>query len=145
MSLNLNTCTLGGRLTAVPELQQTPTGLTVLKFNLAVDREMSKEKLTDFIPCVAWNKTAEFINKYFTKGSAICVEGHIQTRNWDDKDGKKRYATEVIADRVHFVESKAQSTPAPQNLQPDIVYNGNAVTLTDSDFGELVIDDDTPF
>lgn len=113
---NLNISMLIGRLTGDPELKQTPNGVAVTTFSIAVNRQYSKDKeqQADFINCVAWRNTAEFIAKYFKKGNAIFIKGAIQTRSWTDNNGNKRYATEVIADEAQFVESKkgeAQSVP----------------------------------
>jgi single-strand DNA-binding protein len=103
-----------GRLCKDPELTYTAnTNTPVARFSLAVDRGYTKqgeEKQTDFINCVAWNKTAEFVSNYFTKGRMAVVVGRIQTRSWDDKDGNKRYATEVVADEIYFGDSKANGT-----------------------------------
>lgn len=106
----LNKVILIGRLTEDPELMSTPQGISTCSFSLAVDRNYQSvggERQTDFINCVAWRQTAEFIPKYFQKGNMICVEGSIQTRSWKGNDGKNRYATEVVVDRCYFVESKA--------------------------------------
>lgn len=110
-NFNFNDVTLGGRLTADVELKQTPSGVSVCAFAVAVNREYSKdrEQETDFINIVAWRQTAEFISKYFRKGSSICIKGKIQTRSWNDAQGNKRYATEVIADKAYFVESKVDN------------------------------------
>lgn len=106
----LNKAILMGRLTKDPEMRYTSTNNTpVCTFTLAVDRRFSRqgeEKQTDFIPIVTWNKTAEFCSKYFVKGMQVAVCGRIQTRSWDDADGKKRYVTEVVAEEVHFADSK---------------------------------------
>jgi len=116
-NFNLNKVILGGRLTSSPELKQTPSGAPVTSFTLAVDRKYQKDaqnKQTDFIQIVAWRQTAEFIAKYFSKGSSICIIGEIQTRSYE-KDGAKHYITEVVADEAHFVDSKAdasQTAPA---------------------------------
>ena len=109
--MNLNKVILGGRLTAAPELKQTGNGVAVVSFTIAVDRKYQKDgkKESDFITVVAWRQTAEFICKYFTKGSAIIVCGELQTRSWKDADGKTRYATEVVASEVSFAESKKAS------------------------------------
>lgn len=109
--MNLNKVILGGRLTANPELKQTGNGVAVTSFTIAVDRKYQKdsEKKADFITIVAWRQTAEFICKYFTKGSAIIICGELQTRSWKDADGKNRYATEVVASEVSFAESKKAS------------------------------------
>lgn len=126
MSLNLNKVILAGRLTANPELKTTQTGIPVTSFSLAVDRKVAKdtEKKTDFITVVAWRNTAEFITRYFFKGSPICVCGTIQIRSWNDKYDNKRYATEVIADEAHFVESKNERTET-MNIpnQPEMAGN----------------------
>lgn len=107
-NLNLNEVILCGRLTATPELKTTPSGVAVCSFNLAVNRKYSKEgeQTADFISCVAWRERAEFIAKYFKKGSSLCIMGAIQTRNYTDKDGVKRYVTEVVVDDARFVDSK---------------------------------------
>lgn len=105
----LNKVVLMGRFTRDPELRATQQGDSVLSFSLAVDRDFkgqNGEKKTDFINCVAWRKTAEFISKYFKKGSMAAVEGRIETRSWDNSEGKKSYATEVIVNNIYFGESK---------------------------------------
>lgn len=112
----LNKVILMGRLVADPELRQTANGISVCSFRIAVDRNYSKEqeKQTDFINIVAWRGTADFVSRYFSKGKMIIVEGAIQTRNYQDKDGQKRTAVEVNASNVMFGESKQQEeSPAP--------------------------------
>lgn len=112
----LNKVILMGRLVADPELRQTANEVSVCSFRIAVDRNYSKEqeKQTDFINIVAWRGTADFVSKYFSKGKMIIVEGSIQTRNYQDKDGQKRTAVEVNASNVMFGESKRQEeSPAP--------------------------------
>ena len=107
-NFNFNKVILGGRLTAVPELKQTPSGIKVCSFSIAVNRNRSKDsesQQADFINCVAWRETADFICRYFGKGSAICVVGELQTRSWE-KDGERRYATEVTVSEASFVDSK---------------------------------------
>lgn len=118
---SFNKVILMGRLTAAPELKQTPSGLSVTSFTLAVDRRYQKdaEKKTDFISVVAWRQTAEFICKYFGKGSAIIVCGELQTRSWTDDAGKKHYATEVLASEVSFAESKKNSEAAAPEADAD--------------------------
>jgi len=108
----LNKAILMGRLTADPELRHTQSNTAVVNFTLAVDRAYSKdrEKQTDFIEVVAWRSTAEFAFKYFRKGQLVAVCGSIQTRTWEDKQGSKRKAVEVVADEVHFAEPKRDST-----------------------------------
>lgn len=116
--LNLNKVTLVGRLTADTELKQTPSGVPVCTFTLAVNRRYvpknedgsSAQQQADFISCVAWRNQAEFLSRYFRKGSSVCITGAIQTRSWTDQSNQKRYATEVVADDVMFVDSKAEST-----------------------------------
>ena len=106
----LNHITIMGRLTRDPELRRTGSGVAVASFTVAVDRDFGGrdggEKETDFIDCVAWRQTGEFVSKYFTKGSMIVVSGRLQIRNWNDKDGNKRRSAEVVADNVYFGESK---------------------------------------
>ena len=103
-----NLVVLTGRLTADPELRYTANNTPVTSFNIAVDRRVKQgeEKQADFINIVAWRQTAEFVSKYFQKGTMIGIEGSIQTRQYRDKDGNKRTAFEVIANNVQFVESK---------------------------------------
>ena len=106
----LNHITIMGRLTRDPELRRTGSGIAVASFTVAVDRDFgnreSGERETDFIDCVAWRQTGEFVSKYFTKGSMAVVSGRLQIRNWTDKDGNKRRSAEVVADNVYFGESK---------------------------------------
>ncbi|MDD5603747.1 MAG: single-stranded DNA-binding protein [Eubacteriales bacterium] len=106
----MNKAILMGRLTKDPELRYTSTNNTpVCSFTLAVDRRFSRqgeERQADFIPVVAWDKLAEFCSKYFQKGKQVAVVGRIQTRTWDDNEGKRHYITEVIAEEAHFAESK---------------------------------------
>ena len=109
----LNHITIMGRLTRDPELRRTGSGIAVASFTVAVDRDFGKnengEKETDFIDCVAWRQTGEFVSKYFTKGSMAVVSGRLQIRGWTDKDGNKRRTAEVVADNVYFGESKRSS------------------------------------
>ena len=106
----LNHITIMGRLTRDAELRRTGSGIAVASFTVAVDRDFGGrdggEKETDFIDCVAWRQTGEFVSKYFTKGSMIVVSGRLQIRGWTDKDGNKRRTAEVVADNVYFGESK---------------------------------------
>ena len=106
----LNHITFMGRLTRDPELRRTGSGVAVASFTLAVDRDFGKnengERETDFIDCVAWRQTGEFVSKYFTKGRMAVVSGRLQIRSWTDKDGNKRRTAEVVADQVWFGESK---------------------------------------
>ncbi len=132
---NLNVTMLIGRLTADPELKQTTNGVAVTTFTIAVNRRYSKgeEQQADFINVVAWRNTAEFIAKYFKKGSAIFIKGEIQTRSWTDGNGNKRYATEVIADEAQFVDSKKTGAPS-------VPYGGN-----ETQFEEMTSEQDLPF
>ena len=107
----LNHIVIMGRLTRDPELRQIGSGVSVANFSVAVDRDFSKgeEKETDFIDCVAWRHTGEFVSKYFTKGRMIVVSGRLQIRSWTDKDGNKRRTAEVVADNCYFGDSKRDS------------------------------------
>ncbi|MBP5410913.1 MAG: single-stranded DNA-binding protein [Lachnospiraceae bacterium] len=108
MSLNYNKVILSGRLTARPELKSTQSGKSFCSFSLAVDRQPKQDGTheTDFLNITAWDKTAEFITRYFDKGYPLFVEGSLRVRSWTDQSGQKRYATEILAERVNFVESK---------------------------------------
>lgn len=115
----LNHIVIMGRLTAAPELRYTQSNTPVAPFTLAVDRDYQQggsEKQTDFIPCVAWRGTAEFVSKYFTKGSMAAVSGRLQLRDWTDKDGNKRRTAEVVADNIYFGESKKR------DASPDVPF-----------------------
>ena len=106
----LNHIVIMGRLTKNPDLRRTGSGVAVTNFTLAVDRDFSGkdggEKETDFIDCVAWRNTGEFVNKYFSKGRMACVSGRLQLRDWTDNDGNKRRAAEIVAESVYFADSK---------------------------------------
>lgn len=144
-NFNFNRVILGGRITADIEQKQTPNGVAVCNFSIAVNRKYSNnsEQQTDFINCQAWRTTAEFISKYFRKGSSICVVGQIQTRSWTDNNGNKRHATEVIVDEALFVDSKNDTqgaeTANPNTYIPDAYKT--PVTPNYEDAG----DDDLPF
>lgn len=107
----MNKVILMGRLTRDPEMRQTPNGVPVARFSIAVNRRFAKEgsQTADFINCVAWRQTAEFVCRYFHKGSMIALCGSLQSRSWDGQDGKKQYAMEVLAEDVYFTGSKAES------------------------------------
>ena len=108
----LNCVTLMGRLTADPELRTTTTGKEVATFSIAVDRSFVKageQRQADFINIVAWRQQAEFICKYFQKGAMISVVGNLQSRSWENQEGKKQYATDVVVDEVYFTGSKTES------------------------------------
>ena len=134
-NFNINKVILGGRMTADVELKQTPSGVSVCSFSIAVNRK-GKEAQTDFIECQAWRQTAEFIARYFRKGSSICVVGSIQKRTWKDQQGNNRYATEIVVDEALFVDSKGESGEASV---PSFSATQNA------QFEELKTDDDLPF
>jgi single-strand DNA-binding protein len=143
----INKSILGGRLTADPELKNTPTGIAVCSFTLAVNRRFAKEgeQASDFINCVAWRQTAEFITKYFKKGSSLCVVGAIQTRSWTDNNGQKRYATEVVVDEAMFVDGK-NDAKQEQGAQPTQTYIPDAYTAPQGNFAPVAGDDsDLPF
>ena len=110
----LNHIVIMGRLTRDPELRRTGSGIAVASFSLAVDRDYSPrdggERETDFIDCVAWRQTGEFVSKYFTKGRMAVVSGRLQIRSWTDKDGNKRRSAEVVADNVYFGDSKREES-----------------------------------
>ena len=158
----LNVVVLMGRLTADPELRTTNSGLSYCRFTIAVDRfSKNEERKADFINCVAWRQTAEFIVHYFTKGQMIAVEGSIQTGSYTNKDNVKVYTTDILVDRASFTGSKKESGSsysgttyqggaysAPPVQQPPInrapdpsVYSNGSAT----DFAQIPIDEDLPF
>lgn len=114
----INKTILMGRLTANPDLRQTPNGTSVATFSLAIPRNYNKD-ITDFINIVAWRQTADFVSKYFEKGQLVVVEGSTQTRSYEDKKGNKRVAVEVVAEQVHFAESKKNKTDKNTNTPSD--------------------------
>ncbi len=152
-SLNLNKVILVGRLTADPELKTTQSGISVTTFTVAVNRRFSKDeqKQADFLNIVAWRQQAEFVTRYFRKGSSICIIGSLQSRSWTDQNNQKRYATEVVADEVNFVDSKSDGAPAQGGTSafaPADQYAAPAYSSTSDDnakFEELSNDDDLPF
>ena len=112
----MNNVCLVGRLTRDPETRITPNGLAVTRFSVAVDRRFKRdgEQTADFINCVSFGKTAEFVEKYFSKGQRIGLTGRIQTGSYTNKEGKKVYTTDVVAENVEFVESKKQNESKPK-------------------------------
>ena len=116
----LNHITIMGRLTRDPELRRTGSGIAVASFSLAVDRDYSPkdggERETDFIDCVAWRQTGEFVSKYFTKGHMAVVSGRLQIRSWTDKDGNQRRSAEVVAENVYFGDSRRDGEGAPASF-----------------------------
>ena len=138
----LNHITIMGRLTRDPELRRTGSGIAVASFTVAVDRDFGGrdggEKETDFIDCVAWRQTGEFVSKYFTKGSMIVVSGRLQIRNWNDKDGNKRRSAEVVADNVYFGESRRSADSNASyggNTYGGNSYGGNAYNAPAPSYG----------
>lgn len=139
----LNNVVLMGRLVNTPELKATQNGTSLTSFTVAVERSYAKQgeqRQADFIDCVSWRQTAEFITKYFQKGSMIALEGNIQTRNYEDNNGNKRKAVEVVVDNVSFCGSKSETAPA-------IIVEGkaNVADVSADDFDEIGADDDLPF
>lgn len=158
----LNKVILIGNLCADPELKTTPNGVSVTSFSIAVGRRKVKdqEPQTDFINIVAWRNTAEFICNYFQKGKAILIVGSIQTRNWTDQEGQKRYATEVVAEEAQFVEKKSDSASpaeaskmhsngtqdAPNQVPAENANSSNSPYSSQAvQFEEMTGDDDLPF
>ena len=144
----LNRVSLMGRLTADPELRHTQTGTAVANFRIAVERDFKDketgEKKSDFINIVAWRSTAEFVSRFFTKGRMAVVDGRLQTREWQNKDGEKRFATDIVADNVYFGDSKRDNdgggAQAPYYIQPTQTGGESHdafADITDSDDDEL--------
>ena len=144
----LNKVVLMGRLTRDPEIRTTPTNVTVANFSLAVERNFARQgeqRQTDFINIVTFSHTAEFVSKYFTKGQLVAVAGRIQSRSWDGPDGKKHFATDIVAEECHFAEAKRD-----QNGSGSSAPRGNdqysAAPADNNDFSPLFDDDDNlPF
>lgn len=153
----MNRVILMGRLTADPVIRTTPANKRVCSFTLAVDRRYAKEgqQRTDFINCVAWEKTGDFIATYFSKGAMLAVEGRLQIRSWDNPAGKKQYTTEVVADAAYFTGEKRerQSSGYPYEPQKFPDYGGKQESFDDSGFIDLsssmdlgdASEDDLPF
>ena len=140
----LNVVILMGRLVAAPELRQTPNGVSVCAFRIAVNRRYSKdgEQQADFIDIVTWRQCAEFVSRYFSKGRMIIVEGSIQTRNYEDKNGNKRTAVEVVANNVQFGESKSASqqnagSGTPSSPQAPAAPAAPAVSYSSGEMGDF--------
>ena len=132
-SLNLNKVILVGKLTADPELRTTQSGVSVVRFTVAGNRRYVKDdqqRQADFISTVAWRQQAEFVSKYFHKGSSICVVGSIQTGSSTDQNGQKRYWTDVVADEINFVDSKSESSGSGYR------QNNGAPAYTPESYGE---------
>lgn len=154
----LNKVVLMGRLTSAPELKTTGSGISVCSFALAVDRNYAKqgaERQTDFINVVAWRQTAEFLCRYFAKGQLIALDGSLQSRTYQDRDGNNRSVTEVIADNVYFTGDRREKTSskndsnysasAPQEQQVQQNAANTYASGTTEDFEELLGDGDLPF
>lgn len=137
-NFSFNHIILGGRLTAKPELKTTPNGTTVCNFTVAVNRR-GKDQTTDFINCVSFKGTAEFISKFFDKGSSICVVGSLQVRGYTDKDGNKRTATDVLVESAHFVDGKNDNASGQTETQPAFS------AVVEAKFEALGADEDIPF
>lgn len=138
-NFNFNKVILAGRLTADPELKSTPGGVPVTTFSIAVNRTYKPkdgDPQADFINVTAWRGLAEFITRYFRKASSICIVGSLQTRTWTDQSGAKRYATEVVANEAHFVDSKADSGAAGQAA---------AAPPVQPHFEDITSDEELPF
>ncbi len=139
-----------GRLVADPELRTTGSGISVTSFTVAVDRRFvrqGEERQADFIDVIAWRQTAEFVSKYFRRGSMIAIQGSIQTRMYEDKNGNKRKAVEIVADNASFCGSKAESGTGNFNRNDSVMNNQPAPsysTADESDFKEIP-EDDLPF
>ncbi len=153
-NLNLNKVVLCGRLTADPELKQTQNGIPVVSFTLAVNRRRfqssgdASQAQADFIRLVAWRQTAEFISKFFKKGSALCVTGSIQTRTWQDQQGQKRNDTEVVVDEAMFVDGRNEAGAMQGGYTPDAYGSAPSFSTPSAEapnFEELKADDDLPF
>ncbi len=145
-NFNFNKVILGGRLTADPELKATATGIPVVTVSMAVNRRTSKDQQTDFFRVTAWRATAEFLAKYFKKGSAVCVVGSIQQNSYTDQSGQKRYTTDIVAEEVMFVDSRSDNpaytgaeAPANTGFTPDFADNQSAK------FQQVKGDEDLPF
>ena len=154
---SFNKVILMGNMTADPELKQTPSGVSVCSFSIAVNRRFKSEdgqQNVDFINIVAWRQSAEFVDRYFKKGTPILVCGQIQTRNYTDNQGQKRYVTEVVADEVSFVESKGESKSAEPTVStpPNPASFGNKSHIPSaymgnnkSQFEDIPNDESLPF
>ncbi|MBQ8015971.1 MAG: single-stranded DNA-binding protein [Clostridia bacterium] len=147
----LNNAVIMGRLVADPELRTTGSGISVTSFTVAVDRRFNRQgedRQADFIDIIAWRQTAEFVCKYFRKGSMIAIQGYIQTRMYEDKNGNKRKAVEIVADNVSFCGSKSESNTGSSYARDDSFMNAQPApsysTADEGDFKEIP-EDDLPF
>ena len=149
---SFNKVILVGNMTADPELKQTTAGTSVCSFSIAVNRRFTKpeqgQQTVDFINVVAWSQRAEFVSRYFKKGNPILVCGQLQTRTWNDNQGQKRYATEVIADEVSFVGGPAGANGAPvqgSSYTPDAYATPSFNSASSASFEEIPGDESLPF
>lgn len=138
---SLNKIIIIGRLTADPELRYTPSGAPVANFTVAVDRKFSKNEITDFIPIVAWRQLAELVNEFCHKGKLVAIEGSLQTRSYQDKDGNKRKAFEVNADEVKFLDQAARPSKNSGVQRPQNQGETTGISLHD----EILGVEDIPF
>ena len=145
----LNKVILMGRLTRDPELRYTVSNIPVCTFSLAVDRRFARqgeEKQTDFFNVVAWRHTAEFVSKYYTKGLQVVVSGRLQSRTWEDQEGRKRYTIEVVADETYFADSKKDNNNTSTNdFSVGFGEDGGGSGDPIEGFMPLDSDDDLPF
>ena len=152
-NFNFNKVILGGRLTAEPELKTTSSGVPYVNFSVAVNRSYSsknedQQQQVDFINVIAWRQRAEFVSRYFRKGSSICVVGSIQTRSWTDNQGNKRYATDVVADEVNFVDSKGEGPQGGAQSSSYVPSSYSAPSFTTENapkFEDVTDDEELPF
>ena len=145
-NFNFNKVILGGRLTADPELKQTQNGIAVVSFSIAVNRRYNKDAQqneTDFFNVTAWRQTAEFVSRYFKKGSSICVVGTLQNRSWVDQQNTKHYRTDIVADEVMFVDSRSESSVGGDEGFVAPAFATPAANAPK--FEEIKTDDDLPF
>jgi single-strand DNA-binding protein len=150
-NLNLNKVVLCGRLTADPELKQTQTGIAVVSFSLAINRRATKgadgtyNSQADFINCTAWRQQAEFISRYFRKGSSLCITGSIQQNTWTDNNGQKRNDYRVVVDEAMFVDSRGENAGSASYV-PDAYGSPSFSSGAEApNFEEIKTDDDLPF
>lgn len=136
-NFNFNKVIIGGRLTSEPELKTTQSGLSVVSFSVAVNRKtkQGEKQEADFFNVTAWRQTADFVARYFKKGSSICIVGTFQNSSWQDQNGQKHYRTDIVADEVLFVDSKSDNEPAQSSYGQQVVPK----------FEEIKTDDSLPF
>ena len=146
-NFNFNKIMLGGRLTAKPEMRQTLGGIPVCSFTMAVNRRAraGEQAVADFFTVTAWRQTAELVSKYFTKGSSILVVGTLQNRSWTDQNGQKRFATDIIADEINFVDSRSESTAAQADHVGAYVPAAYTAPAAAPSFEDVGKDEDLPF